>query len=147
MTRLIKLAVVWCLLLPTISSLALSQEDEPYEKVSKSEWIFKQKTYDEVWSATVKALMQLKYQVASSDKEGGIISAQKGKSFLNRKVAQEQLENFQVLLEQGDAGIKVDCQFTKKAGSMFQSDQSKYLLAKVAENLYGKPEKKKKGKD
>jgi len=146
MKRLFRLVAIFFLLIPVLRMLTYSQDELPYEKMSKSEWIFKQKTYDEVWSAAVKSLMQLKYQVDSSDKEGGIISARKGKNFLNRKVDQQQLENFQVLLEKAEVGIKANCEFTKKAGSMFQSDQSKYLLAKIAETLYGKTEKKK-GKD
>jgi len=143
MSKLLKVVAVLCLIVPVLMSLCIAQDDPPYEKASKKEWIFKQKAYDEVWSATVKSLMQLKYQVVSSDKEGGIISAQKAKNFLNRNVAQEQLENFQVLIEKMDTGIKVGCQFTKRAGSMFESDRSKYLLAKIAENLYGKIEKDK----
>lgn len=144
MIRCLRIGCAVFFMVTFIGLAGFSQEGLPYEKTSKNEWIFKEKSYDEVWSAAVKSLMQLKYQVASSDKEGGIISAQKAKGVLNRRVAQEQLENFQVLIEKTESDIKVSCQFTKKAGSMFQSDQSKYLLAKIAENLYGKPGKDKK---
>lgn len=140
MNKLVKACVLLCLLIPVLGLFPNSQGELQYEKTSKNEWLFKQKTYDEVWSAAVKALMQLKYQVASSDKQGGIISAQKARSLLTRNADQGQLESFQIFVEQTDAGVKVGCQFTKKAGSMFQSDRSKYLLAKVADNLYGKAE-------
>jgi len=141
MARVIKGFFVLCLLVFAFKPFCYSQQP-PYEKTSDKEWVFKEKTYDEVWSATVKALMQLKYQVTSSDKNGGIISATKQKGFFNRKQAQETMESFQIFVEKIEEGTKVSCQFTKKAGSLFQSDQSKSLLKKIAEDLYGKEGKK-----
>ena len=123
-----------------LNSFSYSQQ-LPFQKTNENEWVFKEKTFDEVWSAVTKALMQIKYTITSSDKNGGIISATKKKGLFDGGYSKDELPSFQIFIEKTDDGIKVNSQFTKYSGQLIGGDKSKDLFEKIAENLYGKLKK------
>jgi hypothetical protein len=135
--KLLGILVLLCLSL-LMSETSFYSQHLPFQKTKDTEWVFEEKTYDEVWSAVVKALMQIKFGITSSDKEGGLISATKKRGVLDGSYSKEDLPSLSIFVEKIDAGIKVFCQSTKYAGQLVGGNYSKKLLPQIAENLYGK---------
>jgi hypothetical protein len=150
MPRIIKVIILASLFFFIFEPFLFSQQHFPFQKSSDKEWVFKEKTYDEVWSAVVKALMQVKYKIISSDKNGGLVSATKKKGLLDGEYSKDEMPSFDIYVEKIEANveenieasIKVSCQSTKYSGQLFGGDKSKKLFEKIAEILYGKPEEK-----
>jgi len=122
------------------SSFLLGQEEtKPFswelKKVKKrtpqGDGLFTSKTYDEVWAATVKALMQSKYRVVHSDKDSGSISADElqTKYPVPLEIIIEKREN--------DIGVIVDAISDRPLLTLTYNSICKRLYQKIAVNLYG----------
>jgi len=131
------------------SSFLLGQEEiKPFswelkkEKRStpRGDGLFTSKTFDEVWAATLKALMQSKYRVVHSDKDSGSISADElqTKYPVPLEIIVEKREN--------DIGVIVNAISDRPLLTLTYNTICKNLYQKIAVNLYGEEviQKKKK---
>ena len=104
--------------------------------------MFAEKTYDEVWVATLKALFALDYRLAATEKDAGIIGAEKGKYSAGSMVldngvivGRKSVQTMTIMIEvQGDrVAVSLKSQKNKVCSAFYD---------KLAELLYGKVEKK-----
>jgi len=116
--------------------------------------VFAEKTYDQVWGATIKALIASNYKTTTLEKDAGLIEAVHIKSASTR--------DWEDILETGKAeessitamvetqGDKVAVSFRWETGEKFtlrsaKSNRNRFCSAlynKMAELLYGEVEKK-----
>jgi hypothetical protein len=73
-------------------------------------------TYEQVWSATMKALLATKTRVQESDKEGGTITAFKQPSAGAQMLGtNKDGTNFALFLEKTESAVTVSCQIQKSS--------------------------------
>lgn len=107
--------------------------------------IFAEKDYDEVWVATVKALVALDYTLTVTEKDAGIISAGKGAT---SKTTGIEIDGFytgkQKPIEKNLMTVMIEVQGDKVAVSMKLKKKNicAAFFDKVAELLYRTVEKK-----
>lgn len=76
-------------------------------KKKKAEITITGKTFDEVWKATTRTLMSLKFQIKESDKEGGTILAEKRKGLLYE--SGDVLSSWSIMIESDEEEIILFC--------------------------------------
>ena len=117
--------------------------------------VFAKLTYDEVWGATLKALVAMGYTTTSSDKDAGIIKAayikvervstRWGYDILGRP---DQYRGMAVKVDAQEGKVAVSLRWDSEAILMFipaGANGKSYFSAlydKIAEVLYGETEKK-----
>jgi hypothetical protein len=73
-------------------------------------------TYDQVWSATIKALLASKSRVQESDKNGGTITAWKQPTTAEKMLGVMDGSNFALYIEKVESGITISCQISDNSG-------------------------------
>ncbi len=76
-------------------------------KKKQGEITIEGKTFDEVWKATTRSLMSLKFQIKESDKDGGSIFAQKRRTIFSESGGVQSTWN--VMIEADEEQIIVFC--------------------------------------
>ena len=76
-------------------------------KKKEAEIIIMGKTFDEVWKATTRVLMSLKFRIKESDKEGGTILAEKRKGLFYE--SGDVLSGWSVMIESDEEEIILFC--------------------------------------
>jgi len=96
-TKIFILGVICFLILSCATTMHVKRQ----KKFSYNEYSF-----DTVWSAAMKAVMDIGYSIKSSDKNGGIIFAQNEAVY----ITEEAPLNLNILLKEENGKIDVDCQ-------------------------------------
>jgi hypothetical protein len=137
-----RIGVILFLLMLGVSFMQAQEEPLPFSyevlKNKSADGIYSGKSYDEVWTAITKTLMELEYRITASDKDGGTILAY-DLDFKDNIV--------DILVDKRDEKIGIIC---KQNGEMFtatlKSFYKKFYVG-IAKKLYGDdviPKKKKK---
>ncbi len=98
-------------------------------------------SFQDVWSATVKALMQSKFQVKVADKDAGIISATKKTDIAAglSGYTQKDMPQWELFLESKEDGVHLSAQYSLASGQLNIGNNAKKqfnkLMSKIAENL------------
>jgi len=93
------------------------------------------KTFDEVWKATTRALMSLKFRVKESDKEGGTIFALKRKGLFYE--FGDSLSGWNVMIEKMDDEVIIFCVYNSGSSNPLSGGKKafKKLHKKIRERL------------
>jgi len=99
---------------------------------------------DQVWNAVVKSLMQMKYRVTTSDRDGGIITATKKVGVMDGLNGQgsDDMPQWDLVIQEQTDGVHLLCQHTLGKGQLnigkTAQKRFKKLAEKIAENLQEK---------
>ncbi len=104
--------LIACLLFLTFINVVFIQAEFKFEvtqemKKKEAEITITGKTFDEVWKATTRTLMQLKFQIKESDKEGGTILALKRKGLFYEDG--DILSSWSIMIESDEEEIILFC--------------------------------------
>ena len=104
--------LITCLLFLTFINVVFIQAEFKFEitkemKKKEAEITITGKTFDEVWKATTRTLMSLKFQIKESDKDSGTIFAQKRRGIFYEEGDVSSAWN--VMLESDEEQIIVFC--------------------------------------
>jgi hypothetical protein len=70
----------------------------------------KNRTFDEVWEASIKAVNDIEFTIDSIDKEAGFIGAERGRHVLGGDAP----PRMSVLVKENDRSVSVDCKVLQK---------------------------------
>ncbi len=95
------------------------------------------KTFDEVWKATTRTLMSLKFQIKESDKEGGTILALKRKGLFYE--SGDVLSSWSIMIESDEEEIILFCVYNPGSNNPLSSGKKafKKFHKKFRERLSG----------
>ncbi len=82
------------------------------------------KTFDEVWKATTRTLMSLKFQIKESDKEGGTILALKRKGIFHEDG--EILSSWSIMIESDEEEIILFCVYNPGSNNPLSSGKKPF---------------------
>lgn len=145
-----KILLVGTVVLVLCGGVLLGQEvQKPYSYTfdkGVGTCVFTGVSLDQVWTATVKALMQGKDRVTSADKASGVISAECRPwdkpylmSFFFEEIVPDVRVNFTFFSSASQPGL--GGLVGKKSTQKFNENEEKDRFDKIAELLYGKIEK------
>jgi hypothetical protein len=105
------------------------------------EFLFVEKTLDEVWNAALKTLLMNKYSTTEVDKAAYVITAKKRPGLGTQILSEGPAESFTVslLFTQVEKGIEVTISCAVESDPLAANKkQIKKLISSMAEQLYGK---------
>lgn len=82
------------------------------------------KTFDEVWKATTRTLMSLKFQIKESDKEGGTILALKRKGLFYE--SGDVLSSWSIMIERDEEEIILFCVYNPGSNNPLSSGKKAF---------------------
>lgn len=91
------------------------------------------KTFDEVWSATTRSLMALKFRIKESEKDSGTIFAQKKKSIFDEGDGER--SSWEIMIEADEGKIVVFCIYTLGEMALSAKKPFKKFCKKLKERL------------
>lgn len=90
------------LILPCVSCLN--------QTVNMETTFLKNRTFDEVWEASIKAVNDIEFTIDSVDKESGFIAAERGRHVLGGDAP----PRISVLVKESERSVSVDCKVLQK---------------------------------
>jgi hypothetical protein len=90
------------LILPCVSCLN--------QTVNLETAFLKNRTFDEVWEASIKAVNEIEFTIDSIDKESGFIGAERGRHVLGGDAP----PRISILVKENERSVSVDCKVLQK---------------------------------
>jgi hypothetical protein len=80
------------------------------QTVNMETTFLKNRTFDEVWEASIKAVNDIEFTIDSLDKEAGFIGAERGRHVLGGDAP----PRISVMVKEDDKSVSVDCKVLQK---------------------------------
>ena len=118
------IAILSILTFVTLAHAQFTFEITQEMKKKEAEITITGKTFDEVWKATTRTLMSLKFRIKESDKDGGSILAEKRKGMFYEDG--DILSSWSVMIEDADGEIILFCVYQPGEYNPFSSGKKPF---------------------
>lgn len=121
-----------CVFVSIFIFLAIAADAQIWKTTKDFEASF-EADYDAVWSATVKALMSLKYRIVSSDKNSGTISATKRRTIFDD--TGDEKASWDLFIEEEDGKVLIYAQHQLGSEELNIGGPAKRRFRNLAEKI------------